>query len=721
MVRTIRRVVLLFLLASVPAGCQKSGPAVREFQVQASDVSLHVRIVGDPDSGCVLLAINGGPGLTSSYMLDMEGLAGPDCAVLTYDQRGLGESTQPSDPDSTASYTPLKYAEDVEAIRQAVGAERLHVMGHSWGGIVAMQYAILYPERVASLIFFGGGPPTWNDIKISQQRFGERVDVLMQAGVIPPPSEWGDNGIDPLLPAYFSDPTFTFPEDARGGPPEFSQTVSDLTSPNLVGMDMRGELALLQKPVLLMFGRDDPFGLPMAEASRDALVNAQVEFVVIDRCGHFWHECPNEFYPRVEEFLGNLSGSVEPWPQDPTPMAANQAYLDVFETVWQTVNDTFPDPTFGGADWKALRDQYEPLILAAEGDEEFFLTLNHMLWELNASHLMVIPSRPMSYLDLAGAEGGVGIDVRMIDGEAVIAKVAESSPADGAGLRPGYILRSVGGATIQEIQEADGGFWMPPYSERARLGSLASGVLLRTYGPPGTVLTVVYEDDQGELKVDLVRTQREGKSVLVDGVPPSFLEVESRRMSENIAYVRFNAFDPALLDQLLAAVDEQSDASGLILDLRGNGGGFFEVRKALLERLVREGTLFCRQEGRRGIDEIYLDPAPQGYEGPIVVLVDELSGSSSEEMAGGLQAIGRATIVGNRTPGKVMIAEFAQLPNGTFVYPVAITRLADGTILEGRGVIPDIEAELDRELLLQGIDSQLEAAIETIEGVMDGD
>jgi C-terminal processing protease CtpA/Prc len=62
-----------------------------------------------------------------------------------------------------------------------------------------------------------------------------------------------------------------------------------------------------------------------------------------------------------------------------------------------------------------------------------------------------------------------------------------------------------------------------------------------------------------------------------------------------------------------------------------------------------------------------------------------------------------------------MIAEFAQLPNGTFVYPVAITRLADGTILEGRGVIPDIEAELDRELLLQGVDSQLEAAIEVFE------
>jgi len=96
--------------------------------------------------------------------------------------------------------------------------------------------------------------------------------------------------------------------------------------------------------------------------------------------------------------------------------------------------------------------------------------------------------------------------------------------------------------------------------------------------------------------------------------------------------------------------------------------------------------------------------------------VDEFSASSSEEFAGGLQAIGRAAIVGKRTPGKVLIADFKQLPNGaTFVYPVAVTRLADGTVLEGRGVIPDIEVALDRASLGQGRDAQLEVAIQYIE------
>jgi pimeloyl-ACP methyl ester carboxylesterase len=316
MKNTIRMMIAVFLLANVLAGCQKgtSAPstplgghyaAVREFQVQGADVSLHVRMAGDPDSGCVLIAINGGPGLTSNYMWDMERLAGPDCAVVTYDQRGLGRSTQPTDPDSPASYTLEKYAADVEAIRQAVGAERLHVMGHSFGGIIAMQYAILYPEQVASLIFFGGGPPTWKDMEVAQQRLSERVEPLIERGVIPPPSEWVDGGTDAILPAYFSDPSFTFPKDSLGGPPEFGSEVSNLTAPNLVGMDLRAGLALIEKPVLLMFGRDDPFGLPMADATRDALANAQVDFVVIDGCGHFWHECPDDFYPRIKEFLGH--------------------------------------------------------------------------------------------------------------------------------------------------------------------------------------------------------------------------------------------------------------------------------------------------------------------------------------------------------------------------------------------------------------------------------
>jgi len=301
--------IKFLVLSCLLAACQASSPAVKEFDAQASDVRLHGRIAGNPNTGCVLIAINGGPGLTSNYMLDLEQLAGPDCGVVTYDQRGLGNSSEPSIPDSPESYTLLKYAQDLEAIRLEIGAERIHLFGHSFGGIVAMQYATLYPEQVESLIFFGGGPPTWEDIESSQKNFSERIQSLIEAGDIPSPDQWTDDGIDPLLPAYFSDPTFTFPVDSIGGPPEFSQVVNNMTYPNLMELDLRAELASLQKPVLVMFGRDDPFGLQMAEATQDALTNAPVELVIIDHCGHFWHECPDAFYPRVRDFL-KASGSI---------------------------------------------------------------------------------------------------------------------------------------------------------------------------------------------------------------------------------------------------------------------------------------------------------------------------------------------------------------------------------------------------------------------------
>ena len=275
--------------------------------------------------------------------------------------------------------------------------------------------------------------------------------------------------------------------------------------------------------------------------------------------------------------------------------SVNQEYLKSFDVVWQTVNDTFPDPTFGGVDWKAVHDRYQPLIGAAKNDEEFFLTLNRMLWELNASHSVVMPNRPMfNALDRASAEGDIGIDVRLIDDEIVITRVKPSSPAAQAGLRPGDILHRIEGATIQQIEEEGKVFRMPPYNDRADAANRAMNVLFRTYGQPGTQVSIVYQNDRGEHQVDLVRTMREGKSVLVEGAPPGFLEVESKRLVNNIGYVRFNQFDPALLDRLLAVVDEQGGASGLILDIRGNSGGFFEVRKALLEKLVRERILFWR-------------------------------------------------------------------------------------------------------------------------------
>ena len=91
--------------------------------------------------------------------------------------------------------------------------------------------------------------------------------------------------------------------------------------------------------------------------------------------------------------LSCVQQTAPPSPAVPaTSDAKADEYLDVFEAVWQTVNDEFFDATFGGVDWQAAHDRYRPLIAEARNAETLYLLLNRMLYELNVSHVGAIGS-----------------------------------------------------------------------------------------------------------------------------------------------------------------------------------------------------------------------------------------------------------------------------------------------------------------------------------------
>ena len=119
----------------------------KELMVPAEDVTLYVRIAGDPQAENILLAVHGGPGNSSDYMISLEQLQSEELTVVTYDQRGTGRSSEPSE-----GYSLLKYVEDLEAVRKALDAEKVHILGHSWGGIVTMRYATIYSQKIKSLM-----------------------------------------------------------------------------------------------------------------------------------------------------------------------------------------------------------------------------------------------------------------------------------------------------------------------------------------------------------------------------------------------------------------------------------------------------------------------------------------------------------------------------------------------------------------------------------------
>src|SRR5262249_2990103 len=103
------------------------------------------------------------------------------------------------------------------------------------------------------------------------------------------------------------------------------------------------------------------------------------------------------------------------------------------------------------------------------------------------------------------------------------------------------------------------------------------------------------------------------------------------------------------------------------------------------------------------------------FEGKVVLLMDSDSGSTSEVFAAGLQELGRATVVGQRSLGAALPSVIQKLPTGAlFQYAIGDFRTPSGVLVEGRGVIPNREVELTRRTLLEGRDAQLEAAIEQV-------
>ncbi len=392
-----------------------------------------------------------------------------------------------------------------------------------------------------------------------------------------------------------------------------------------------------------------------------------------------------------------------------------QEYLDTFEIVWRKVNETFFDAAFGGLDWKAAHDRYRPLIAAAKSDEEFYGMANRMLWELKVSYANLVPPRTIAlYEPLVFAGGTPGIDLRLIEGAAVVTSVKPGSPAQKAGLHPGCVIRTIDGVPVDRIVKDADARPAPPLNDRGRVAKATKAVLGRVFGSAGTDVALVYADGTGRtFQKSVAREKRAGVPAGPKGMIFFALDFETKRLDEGIGYVRTNTLQPQLAPLISRALKSMGDLRGVIFDLRGNSGGEIE---RMPELFLKEKAVLYLSRSRSGETKVTFEPAADAFHGPLVLLIDPLSGSASEVLAAGLQAIGRAVVVGERSPGGAMEMDSAFLPNDALLmYPVAQMVDPNGVVLEGRGVFPDIGVALDRASLLKGVDPQLRAAISAIE------
>ena len=433
-----------------------------------------------------------------------------------------------------------------------------------------------------------------------------------------------------------------------------------------------------------------------------------------------------------------------------TAAEARRRREETFRVVWQTVNDEHFDPTFGGVDWAAVRLRYAPLVARTANDAALHYILQLMLNELKQSHFLIVPPESIPRFDARrwGAEraegeenpeemsedsdegeevgneelsvrmmNGVGVDVRVLSGRVVITRVAAGGPAERAGLRPGFVIKSVDEDPVEEyVRLATEEKPVPTLT----LVRIREEILLDYLGgTPGTEVRIGYLD--GENRAREVKVKRErlpGElSPPLGSLPPMYTELESRRLAAGeVGYVRFSAFTPQLMERLCASLRAHAAARGVVLDLRGNPGGVMGVASGVAGLVTKSPGSLGTMRTRTGVLTLPSFPQRASYKGPLVVLIDGLTGSTAEVLAAGLQESGRAEVVGERSAGMVLGADTRKLPTGAvLLYARAGFVTAGGVALEGRGVTPDVERKLERESLLKGRDEQLEEAVRLVQ------
>lgn len=283
------------------SGGDASVSPATETTLTVRGVELFVRRIG---SGPPAVVLHGGPGAHHDYLLPGFDALADGRELVYYDQRGGGRSPVPRD-------VPVGWTEqvaDLEALRAALGLRRMTIAGYSWGGLLALLYALAHVERVERLALISPAP-SW---RAAREKFEERFSrrnlepefqearrALRESGLRERDPEAYQRRIFELSVApYFHDP----------------RLAHDLTSFRITGrtqqevwsslgdFDLRERLPALRGiPSLILHGEDDPIPL---EASRVTASLIGAELHPVSRCGHVpYVEAPGEFVRVVGGFL----------------------------------------------------------------------------------------------------------------------------------------------------------------------------------------------------------------------------------------------------------------------------------------------------------------------------------------------------------------------------------------------------------------------------------
>jgi carboxyl-terminal processing protease len=408
--------------------------------------------------------------------------------------------------------------------------------------------------------------------------------------------------------------------------------------------------------------------------------------------------------------------------------------LATFDSAWSRIHHSYYDSTFKGTSWTAVRDELRPRVQAAGTEAEVRAVIREMLARIGDSHFALIPREAADAVDPADLGGGTavpadaGVELRLVEGAVTVTRVERGGAAEAAGVRPGWVLQGADGREVQPWLDALGSLDSDAARAAGRLGVIGRAGALLQGGEGKSVRARFRVADGSTVEREIVLRRVAGQPVRFGNLPTMFLQVDAQRVAQDggcVGVVRLTLWMTAMRDAWEQAMDDYAGCRGMVVDLRGNPGGLgglvMGASGAFLDRSVSLGVMKTRQNELRFVSiprRVTRDARPtRPFAGPVAILVDEMSMSTSEIFAAGMQGVGRARVFGERTPGMALPALMLRLPNQDVLYH-AFADFVDpnGVRIEGRGAVPDEHVPLTRADLLAGRDRPLQAALEWIRG-----
>ena len=263
-----------------------------------------------------LLCLHGGPGAAHDYLEPMEQMAATGRRVIFYDQLGCGQSDHPHDP---SMWTVDLFVREVDVVRKALGLDRVHILGQSWGGMLAMQYALTQPVGVASLII-ADSPASMRQWVAEANRLRADLPPEVQATLLKheAANTTASAEYQEAMMAFYRrhvcrlDPwpdyvNRTFDQLAKN--PEVYYTMNGPSEFHVTGVikdwDIIDRLGEICQPTLVISGRHDEATPLIAGTVHRGIPGS--EWVLFDESSHMPHaEEPERFRQVLEDFLGRI-------------------------------------------------------------------------------------------------------------------------------------------------------------------------------------------------------------------------------------------------------------------------------------------------------------------------------------------------------------------------------------------------------------------------------